>query len=57
MQDAINARRTAEAVQADLSAPQEWKDTVCEHLHALMRLFLDKDSHNGSTPTVEIPSS
>jgi hypothetical protein len=50
MQDAIVMRRTAEAVGADPTASQAWKDDVCNHLHAAMRLFLEKDSHNGSTP-------
>ena len=48
MQDAIVMRRTAEAVQADPHAPQAWKDEVCQHLHAAMRLMLEKDSVNGT---------
>lgn len=49
MQDAIVMRRTAEAVQADTHASSAWKDEVCSHLHAAMRLFLEKDS-NGASP-------
>jgi hypothetical protein len=53
MQDAIVMRRTAEAVQADPHASQAWKDEVCGHLHSAMRLFLEKDSHNGTTPSAQ----
>ncbi len=42
-------RRTAEAVEADTTAPKEWKDAVCEHLHAAMRLMLERDSQHGKT--------
>jgi hypothetical protein len=49
MQDAIVMRRTAEAVKVDPDATSAWKDEVCSHLHAAMRLFLEKDS-NGATP-------
>jgi hypothetical protein len=48
MNDAIIMRRTAEAVQADSHASQAWKDEVCGHLHAAMRLMLEKDSGNGT---------
>ncbi len=46
MQDSINMRRTIAAVQADPNAPAEWKTKVIEHLHAAMRLFLERDSVN-----------
>lgn len=45
MQDAIVMRRTAEAVQADPRASPAWKEEVCGHLHATMRLFLERDSN------------
>ena len=44
MQDAIVMRRTAAAVEADTTAPVEWKQKTIEHLHAAMRLFLERDS-------------
>ena len=47
MKDAIALRRTAEAVQADAKAPPEWKSSVCAHLHAAMRLMLERDATNG----------
>jgi radical SAM superfamily enzyme len=52
LQDAIVMRRTAEAVQADNHASPEWKEEVTGHLHAAMRLFLEKDSTRGTNPTL-----
>lgn len=49
MQDAIVMRRTVAVVESDPNAPKEWKDQVKFHLHAAMRLFLEKDSQDGKT--------
>jgi hypothetical protein len=49
LQDAIVMRRTAAAVQADTEAPPEWKNALIGHLHAAMKLFLEKDSTNAVT--------
>jgi hypothetical protein len=48
LKDAIVMRRTAEAVEADPHASPEWKMELCGHLHAAMRLFLEKDSNGAS---------
>lgn len=45
MKDAIALRRTAEAVEADKTAPPEWIEAVRGHLHAAMRLMLEKDAN------------
>lgn len=47
LKDAIVMRRTAEAVEADATAAPEWKTALCGHLHAAMRLMLEKDSEHG----------
>lgn len=47
MKDAIALRRTAEAVEADTTAPREWIAEVRGHLHAAMRLMLERDAGNG----------
>ena len=54
MQDAILMRRTVAVVDADLNAPQDWKEQVKTHLHAAMRLFLERDARDVTTkPTAE----
>ena len=47
LKDAIALRRTAEAVEADKNAPAEWISAVRGHLHAAMRLMLERDAANG----------
>lgn len=48
LKDAIVMRRTAEAVEADTTAPAEWRASLCGHLHAAMRLMLEKDADHAN---------